>query len=97
MTEKELLYFEDAIGHEKNIIKICDYMLENLNDEKLVSFISSEKEEHTKLKDKLLNMTYEEKLNLLSSNGMLIKRPVLVLNNKVLVGFKESEWIEGLK
>lgn len=59
MTEKELLYFEDAIGHEKNIIKICDYMLENLNDEKLVSFISSEKEEHTKLKDKLLNMLEE--------------------------------------
>ena len=45
-----------------------------------------------KLKDKLLSMTYEEKLNLLSSNGMLIKRPILVLNNKVLVSFKKSEW-----
>ena len=49
-----------------------------------------------KLKDKLLNMTYEEKLNLLCSNGMLIKRPILVFNNKVLIGFKEKEWEELL-
>lgn len=49
------------------------------------------------LKDKLLNMSYEEKLDVLSTNGMLVKRPILVTNDKVLVGFKEKEWGELIK
>lgn len=48
------------------------------------------------LKEKLDNMTYEEKVELLSSNGMLIKRPLLIGNNFVLTGFKEKEWKEKL-
>lgn len=44
------------------------------------------------LKDKLSNMNDSEKINLLSSDGMLIKRPLLITNNKVLIGFKEKEW-----
>ena len=44
------------------------------------------------LKDKLPTMTEEEKLRLLSSDGMLVKRPILVTENTVLVGFKEAEW-----
>ena len=48
------------------------------------------------LKDKLNSMTYSEKLKLLCNSGMLIKRPVLVSKNKVLVGFKEKEWNELL-
>lgn len=44
------------------------------------------------LKEKLDNMTEDEKIKLLSSNGMLIKRPILVTKNKVLIGFKEEEW-----
>ena len=48
------------------------------------------------LKDKLPAMSEEEQLNLLSSNGMLVKRPILVLENRVLVGFKEAEWLEAL-
>lgn len=45
------------------------------------------------LKDKLPTMTEEEKLKLLASDGMLVKRPILVRENgKVLVGFKEAEW-----
>ena len=44
------------------------------------------------LKEKLDNMSLDEKLELLSSNGMLVKRPILVDNNKVLVGFKKEEW-----
>lgn len=47
------------------------------------------------LKEKLPQMTEDEKLNLLSSNGMLIKRPILVTDNKVLLGFKEKEWREN--
>ncbi len=49
-----------------------------------------------KLKDKLPNMTYEEKIEELASDGMLVKRPILVMEDKVLVGFKEKEWEEVL-
>ncbi|MBS6479930.1 MAG: arsenate reductase family protein [Dialister sp.] len=49
-----------------------------------------------KLKDKLLQMTEDEQLDLLSSNGMLVKRPLVVGENFVLTGFKEKEWGETL-
>lgn len=50
-----------------------------------------------KLKDKLKEMTKNEKIQLLASNGMLIKRPLLITKDKVLIGFKEKEWIEYFK
>ena len=48
------------------------------------------------LKSKLPAMTEEEQLRLLATDGMLVKRPVAVLNGKVLVGFKEKDWEEKL-
>ncbi len=48
------------------------------------------------LKDKLPQMSEEQQLALLSTNGMLVKRPLVVGDDFVLVGFKESEW-EKLK
>ena len=48
------------------------------------------------LKDKLLSMSEKEQLELLSTDGMLVKRPIVVTDDTVLVGFKESEW-EKLK
>ena len=44
------------------------------------------------LKDKLPTMTREEQLDLLASNGMLVKRPIVVTEDAVLVGFKEKDW-----
>ena len=44
------------------------------------------------LKDKLQSMTDEEKLKLLNSNGNLVKRPFVISNDFVLVGFKEEDW-----
>ena len=49
------------------------------------------------LKDKLPAMTEEEQLQLLASDGMLVKRPVLVTENAVLIGFKEADWEKLLK
>lgn len=46
------------------------------------------------LKEELKNSSDEEKIRLLSSNGMLIKRPILVTNHRVYVGFKEEDWKE---
>lgn len=44
------------------------------------------------LKDKLPDMDEDEQLGLLATDGMLVKRPILVTENTVLVGFKEKEW-----
>lgn len=49
------------------------------------------------LKDKLDNMSDEEKYDLLSSNGMLVKRPILVTKKSVSFGFKEDVWMELIK
>ena len=49
------------------------------------------------LKDKLPTMSEEEQLKLLATDGMLVKRPLVISNDYVLVGFKESEWSEKLK
>ena len=46
------------------------------------------------LKDKLPGMTQEEMYELLATDGMLVKRPILVTEDKVLVGFREKEWEE---
>ena len=44
------------------------------------------------LKDKLASMSDEEQIELLASNGMLVKRPLIIEDGRVLVGFKEAEW-----
>ena len=48
------------------------------------------------LKDKLPNMSEEEQLKLLSTDGMLVKRPLLIGEDFLLIGFKEKEWSEKL-
>lgn len=48
------------------------------------------------LKDKLHGMSEEDQLELLASNGMLVKRPMVVSDGFVLVGFKEAEWAEQM-
>lgn len=50
-----------------------------------------------RLKDKLPNMSDEEQLLLLATNGMLVKRPLIIKDNIVLVGFKGAEWTDKLK
>jgi len=49
------------------------------------------------LKDKLPEMSEEEQLRLLATNGMLVKRPLVIDGDTVVVGFKEAEWAEKLK
>lgn len=49
------------------------------------------------LKDKLPSMSEEEQLELLATNGMIVKRPIVIKGDTVLVGFKEAEWEEKVK
>ena len=44
------------------------------------------------LKDKLSLVSEEEQLKLLATNGMLVKRPIVISEDNVLIGFKEAEW-----
>ena len=48
------------------------------------------------LKDKLPCMTDDEMYAVLASNGMLVKRPLIITQDKILIGFKEKEWEENL-
>lgn len=49
------------------------------------------------LKEKLPNMSEDEKIELLASDGMLVKRPIVISDNSIFVGFKEKEWGNKLK
>jgi arsenate reductase len=49
------------------------------------------------LKNKLSEMSEEEQLKLLSTDGMLVKRPILITDTKILVGFRENEWLDAIK
>lgn len=54
---------------------------------------SGMKYKELQLKDKLPGMTDEEKIELLATDGMLVKRPLVIDGDRVLVGFRESEWV----
>lgn len=49
------------------------------------------------LKDKLPTMSENEQLELLATNGMLVKRPLLITEDTVIPGFKEKEWLAAIK
>lgn len=48
------------------------------------------------LKDKISTMSEEEQLKLLATDGMLVKRPVIVDDNMIIMGFRENEWTEKM-
>ena len=59
MTQKELLYMEDAYNHEKYIVSIINETINLLEDNELISFLEDEKEKHLSMKDDLLNCMEE--------------------------------------
>ncbi len=75
----------------KEWIKKSDYEIKRFFN------TSGLKYKELKLKEKLPNMSEDEKIELLASNGMLVKRPIFISDNNILVGFKEKEWEEKLK
>ena len=59
MTQKELLYLEDAVGHEQNIISIVENFVKKIEDERLVEFMNQELEKHNTNKQNLMNLLEE--------------------------------------
>lgn len=97
---------------ESNNIEFTDrHIIENNpTEEELTKWIKQSKKDIKKwfntsgmkykelnLKDKLVDMSEEDKIKLLASDGMLIKRPILVTEKDILIGFREAEWEESLK
>ena len=56
MTQKELLYVEDAIMHEKTILDICNDLLTHIDDENITDFINGEINNHEIIRENLLNI-----------------------------------------
>lgn len=56
MTQKELLYMEDAIEHETNLIDILNYTIDTLEDEDLVTFMKGQLKKHNSMKEKLMKV-----------------------------------------
>ena len=60
MTQKELSYFEDAIGHVSNIIKILEESIKNVSDDKILSFMEEEMNCQSTLKETLMTKLKEK-------------------------------------
>ena len=96
---------DNGVAYEMRDIKLENPSLEELSEWYKKSGLPLRKFFNTSgllyksmsLKEKLPEMTEEEMLALLSTDGMLVKRPILVGDSFVLVGFKEAEWKELLK
>ena len=59
MTQKELLYYEDAISHEKNIISYLKDAIDRMNDRDLCSFLERETKKHKTMQEKLMKKLKE--------------------------------------
>lgn len=97
LTDKNLDFnTQDVVNDTPTEEDIKSYL--NLSKLPLSKFFNTSgmKYKELKLKEKLPQMSDDEKISLLASDGMLIKRPILVLKDKVLLGFKEQEWEEAL-
>ena len=73
------------------------WIIDSRKDIKKFFNTSGLKYKELKLKERLPEIEDEEKIKLLSSDGMLIKRPLVISKKGILVGFKEEEWKEILK
>ncbi len=85
IKEENPTYDELALWHEKSGLSLSKFF----NTSGLLYRSMS-------LKDKLPGMSDEEKLRLLCTDGMLVKRPILITDTAVLVGFKEAAWSDTL-
>ena len=100
---KEFLIKNNVSFEDRNIVDV------NPTYEELATWINASKRDiktffntsgnlykELNLKEKLLEMNDEEKINLLASNGMLVKRPMLISNDFILSGFKEDIWKKNI-
>lgn len=96
---------DNNIEYELRDIKLDNPTLQELNEWYKKSGLPLKKFFNTSgllyksldLKNKLATMTEDEMLKLLATDGMLVKRPILIGTDFVLVGFKEADWAQKIK
>ncbi len=97
LEENNIDFLERNIITETPTIKELTEWIEKSNQNIKKWFNTSGlKYKELKLKDKLETMTDKEKIQLLASDGMLIKRPILISDKGIYIGFKEDMWKEVL-
>lgn len=93
LDDKNIKYVDRPIKEENPTYSEIVLWVNKYNVEVRKLFNTSGlKYKELKLKEKLPLISDNEKIKLLSSDGMLIKRPLLITNDKILIGFKEEEW-----
>ena len=92
--EENKIEFEDRniIEETPTIEELTEWIKSNKLDIKKWFNTSGLKYKAMNLKDKLPNMSDKEKIKLLASDGMLIKRPLLITDKGIYIGFKEETW-----
>ena len=92
--EENKIEFEDRniIEETPTIEELTEWIKSNELDIKKWFNTSGLKYKELNLKEKLPNMSDEEKIKLLASDGMLIKRPLLITDKGIYIGFKEENW-----
>lgn len=95
LKDNNINYIErDIVKENPNKEELNKWIKQSNKDIKKFFNTSGIKYREMNLKEKLKEMTDEEKINILSKDGMLVKRPLLITDDKILIGFKESEWKE---
>ncbi len=98
LDDKGIKYVDRAIKEDTPTYEEISSWVEKFNIPiKKLFNTSGMKYRELNLKEKLDSMSDTEKIKLLSSDGMLIKRPLCVNEDKILIGFKEKEWLNYFK
>ena len=95
LVENKIEFVERNIVEDTPTVdELCKWIKESGLDIKKWFNTSGMKYWELNLKDKLVDMSDEEKIDLLASDGMLIKRPLLISDKGIFIGFKEKNWEE---
>lgn len=95
LVENKIEFVERNIVEDTPTVdELCKWIKESGLDIKKWFNTSGMKYRELNLKDKLVDMSDEEKIDLLASDGMLIKRPLLISDKGIFIGFKEKNWEE---
>lgn len=93
LNDKNIGYeLKDIITEHPNKLEMKQIIINSGLDIKSFFNTSGNLYKELNLKEKLKDMDFDSKIDLLVSNGMLIKRPLVVAKNFVLLGFKENQW-----
>lgn len=98
LEENRVQFVErNIVTQTPNVQELDKWIKQSNQDIKKWFNTSGLKYKELNLKEKLPQMSYEEKIELLASDGMLIKRPLFISNKTILIGFKQEEWEKNNK